>query len=161
MWRPLQRGHSWDRVERLLSEILALLTPGTVTHEGVTTQAPVEVWQAALDELLVERRPTLDLPLTSHGYLVAMVAGRARKDANRARSDAEALARGETPIGWSPAHASPAAQPTAPAGAERLRDLNGDLATLRRLAKFNPNVHDADIARIESEIAALSGRSPQ
>lgn len=104
LWRPLARGHSWDRVERILAELLPHLQAETVTLDGRTVPAPLSHWQAALDELLVERRPTLDLPLTSHNYLLAMVAGQARK-----------AARTPTPAPtYSAAHA-PAAPPVAPA----------------------------------------------
>ena len=74
MFRPPQRGHSLDRVERLLGELLEPIEAGRVKVNGRNWPAPVEVWKAALDQM-ISRRDKLTLPVKNHNYLFEVVAG--------------------------------------------------------------------------------------
>ncbi len=78
LFRPVGRALTWDRVERLLGELLPPIAEAKVERHGRTWPAPLDYWSMALDEML-GRRDTLVLPLKSHGYLFEIVAGYANK----------------------------------------------------------------------------------
>lgn len=98
--RPPKRTLTWEKVARLLDELLTLYDSGKVTRDGITTATTDAVWIAALAETR-DAAPRLDLPLTDHGYLMAVLAGMARK----AQRAGDAVKRGETAVGYSAAHA--------------------------------------------------------
>lgn len=68
------RALALDRIERLLAELLPMIGAARVERHGRAWAAPALVWEQALDEILAKRH-TLRLPLTSHGYLLEIVAG--------------------------------------------------------------------------------------
>ena len=78
LFRPPKRGHTIDRVAKLLGELLELIDAGKVRRHGRDWPASVPVWQAAIDAVL-DRRATLDLPLRDHAYLIAIVASMSDK----------------------------------------------------------------------------------
>lgn len=94
MFRSGQRALAFDRVERLLSELLPLLTSETVMRAGLTRPAPIALWQQGL-ERMVELRNThkLQLPLKSHGYLLEIVAALAESQGAAAERQTEAQRR--------------------------------------------------------------------
>lgn len=98
--RPPKRTLTWEKVARLLDELLSLYDRGSVTRDGITTATSDAVWIAALAETR-DAAPRLDLPLNDHGYLMAVLAGMARK----AQRAGDAVKRGETTVGYSAAHA--------------------------------------------------------
>lgn len=98
--RPPKRTLTWEKVARLLDELLTIYDSGKVTRDSITTPTTDAVWIAALAETR-DAAPTLDLPLEGHGYLMAVLAGMARK----AQRAGDAVKRGETAVGYSAAHA--------------------------------------------------------
>lgn len=98
--RPPKRTLTWEKVARLLDDLLTVYDRGNVTRDGITTATSDAVWVAALAETR-DAAPRLDLPLTDHGYLMAVLAGMARK----AQRAGDAVKRGETAVGYSAAHA--------------------------------------------------------
>ena len=98
--RPPKRTLTWEKVARLLDELLTVYDRGNVTRDGITTATSDAVWIAALAETR-DAAPRLDLPLTDHGYLMAVLSGMARK----AQRAGDAVKRGETAVGYSAAHA--------------------------------------------------------
>lgn len=119
--RPPKRTLTWEKVARLLDELLTAYDSGKVTRDGITTPVTDAVWIAALAETR-DAAPRLDLPLTDHGYLMAVLAGMARK----AQRAGDAVKRGETAVGYSAAHA--------PADLRKdsaeLREISADLRTV-------------------------------
>ena len=110
--RPPKRTLTWEKVARLLDELLTAYDRGTVSRDGATTAVTDALWIAALAETR-DAAPRLDLPLTDHGYLMAVLAGMARK----AQRAGDAVKRGETTVGYSAAHApaqAPASVPHEP-----------------------------------------------
>lgn len=80
LFRPMQRALTWDRVEKLLAELLEPIQAAQVTRNGIVRPAPVEYWKEALDQVLTNRAK-LNLPLKSHGYLFEIVANMSGKAA--------------------------------------------------------------------------------
>lgn len=88
LFRPDSRALSWERVARLLRELLAPIQAGRITRDGRQWAAPMDLWVQALDQVLEDRvAGKLNLPLKSHGYLFAVVSGLAGK--GEARSEAQ------------------------------------------------------------------------
>lgn len=101
LFRPSGRGLTWDRVEKLLDELVSAISAAEVTRNGRSWVAPVDYWKQALDQMLMGR-DKLTLPMKTHGYLfeiVADIANRAegkrereRERAPRVRDPASAVA---------------------------------------------------------------------
>jgi len=101
LFRPAQRALSSSRAATILEDLLPMILEAKITWRGVWYPAPVEYWRQAMDEMIVGR-DRLTLPLKSHGYLLAIIAGYAAK-ADSANEQARiARGRGETPIGIPP-----------------------------------------------------------
>lgn len=85
LFRPAKRALSFERIEKLVTELQPMLESKTVTRKGVTYAAPTPVWQQAFAQLIELRdQGKLELPLTNHNFLVAVIAGIAAKAANQA-----------------------------------------------------------------------------
>lgn len=104
LFRPEKRALSWDRAARLLTEISDMIQAGRIERHGRLWAAPVEAWRDAITEML-NRRDKLTLPLDGHGYLLAIIEGRASKTEAREETRTEQTRR----------HA-PDRKPNAPAG---------------------------------------------
>ena len=146
--RPPKRTLTWEKVARLLDELLTVYDRGSVTRDSITTATTDAVWIAALAETR-DAAPRLDLPLTDHGYLMAVLSGMARK----AQRAGDAIKRGETTVGYSAAHApverrEPDAGPTAlPEDAvftERRYDVLAAIGNLKMGKRTPAPVFDPD-----------------
>ncbi len=102
LFRPAHRQLSLDRLASLLGELLPMIQDGKVERAGRIWPAPLDVWKAALEDMIA-KRDKLTLPLKSHGYLLEIIAGQASKADAAAEAGKETAARGITPVG---AHAS-------------------------------------------------------
>lgn len=119
LFKPGTRAMSHGRTVKLVEELLPDLERGAVTHRGREWRAPIDVWQAAIEQMLAQR-DKLVLPMKSHGYLVEIVVGladkaeaaqeRDREADRRARRSTVEVAAAETPL---------AAAPAAPQGPSR------------------------------------------
>lgn len=78
LFRPPARELSMQRVAALAETLLPTIAAGRVQRQGRTWAAPLDAWLAALDTVIAARDAgTLKLPLKSHGYLLAIIAGQA------------------------------------------------------------------------------------
>ncbi len=76
LFRAPSRALAFDRADKLMAELLPMLTNGTVTRDTLTRPAPLPLWQQGLERMLELRNTNkLQLPLKSHGYLLEIVAG--------------------------------------------------------------------------------------
>jgi len=96
LFAPAKRQIGWDRVEKLLGEVVEMMESGRVTRAGASYATPLDYWQAALDALFA--MPTLRRPLKSHGLLLEILVGLAGKADARAEQQRIASGRGETPV---------------------------------------------------------------
>jgi len=88
LFRPAERGLSWDKATRLLVDLQEAMSAAQVSRHGRVWAAPLDYWRMALDQIL-DARPTLTLPLKTHGYLFEIVAGIAQKAEARAEQTEE------------------------------------------------------------------------
>ena len=94
LFRAPKHGLTWDRAARLLEELNTAIAAGQITRHGQDWPAPLDYWKSALDQVL-DARPTLTLPLKTHGYLYEVVLGHSRK-ATEARATREERAAEQT-----------------------------------------------------------------
>lgn len=78
LFRPPKRQLSWERVATLLTDLALPIAEARLERGGRVWPAPLEVWRAALEEI-VTKRDKLTLPLKSNGYLFEIVVGLAHK----------------------------------------------------------------------------------
>lgn len=82
MFRSKGRSLAFERVEKLLQELLPMITNGQVSRGGIDRAAPQAAWEAGIRQMLDARDAgKLTLPLKSHGYLLEIVAGMAERAA--------------------------------------------------------------------------------
>lgn len=92
---PKQRLTSAKKL-KLLQQLLPDLERKTIAHKGRDWPAPLDAWAQAFDQMLERRAAgTLELPMKSHGYLYAILAGMADKTeaAHEAKRDEDARLR--------------------------------------------------------------------
>lgn len=102
--RPARQRLTWEKTERLLTELLDVYDAGAVVRDRVRHPLSDDVWLAALAAVR-DAVPTLSLPLDGHGYLFAILASMSQKAQQLAEREQAARARGDTPVGYSAAHA--------------------------------------------------------
>lgn len=147
---PAGRRVAMGKLARLLRELTARVTAGTVQRGRETLPAPPEAWAHGLEEVLAAREAgTLVLPLSGHGYLDEVVF----------RTQAKAVAQGRraaTPLHPShqPAVAAPAAVPGTAAASER-QELMSRRSGLERL---HVTTSGALAAALRAQIAAVDAR---
>lgn len=88
LFRPAQRALSWDRIEKILGELVEAIQRGHIERHGRHWPAPAEYWSAAIDQMLATRE-RLQLPLKGHGYLYEIVAGFGNKAESRVEAQRE------------------------------------------------------------------------
>jgi hypothetical protein len=94
MFRAPGRALAFDRVEKLLGELLPALEKQTVTRNGLTRACPVALWQAGFERMVDQRdNGKLQLPLKSHGYLLEIVAALADQAGAKEEKAQEASVR--------------------------------------------------------------------
>ena len=80
LFRPDKRRLSLARTVALFMELAPDIERGAVTRKGRDWPAPLQVWRAAIEQVLGNRdKGTLTLPLASHGYLYEVIVGLADK----------------------------------------------------------------------------------
>lgn len=80
LFAPAKNRMSIARKVKLLMELVPLVEAGEVERRGRNWRASHEDWRAAIDQVLAQRDARkLTLPLTSHGYLLEVLASLADK----------------------------------------------------------------------------------
>lgn len=70
LFRPSKTALTFDRMAKLLNEILPDIERGAINRDRVEYPAPAEAWIYGFREMLAKRNSgSLKLPLKSHGYL--------------------------------------------------------------------------------------------
>ena len=101
MHKPQKQALTLRKKVRIVAQLLPDLRRGAITHKGRDWAAPPESWQRAIEQMVAARAAgRLDLPLSGHGYLYAILAGMADK----AEASAEAQREAERKTGAAAAH---------------------------------------------------------
>ncbi len=139
---PPGRAMAWGKCARVIEELIAMVEPGTVQRgHGVSRAAPGWLWAVAMDEVAAMREEgDLALPLKGHGLLEEICYRLAGKAEGKKEAQAQASARGETPVGWHPSHRpaiskTPPSHPLPGVDVPRTspRDASGEPISLREL----------------------------
>lgn len=130
LFRSKGRALAHDRADRLMAELLPLLDAGTVVRNGNTRAAPLELWRAALEQMVELRNADkLQLPLKSHGYLLEIVFAAAERGAAKAERQVEETRR----------------------TGEHRRTANANLERLDRLSRIRGDFQNGLIDRDQAE----------
>lgn len=103
--RPRQRSMTWEKTARLLTEVLDMIDAGYVVVDGQRHAATRELWIEACAAVKDASTKTLTLPLDGHGYILRILVSLSTKARAAGVRQSESIARGETPVGYSAAHA--------------------------------------------------------
>ena len=76
LFRPAKTALTFERMAKLLGELLPDMERGAISRNGLEYPAPPEAWLYGFRELLARRNTgSLKLPLKSHGYLYEVISG--------------------------------------------------------------------------------------
>ena len=76
LFRPAKTALTFERMAKLLGELLPDMERGAISRNGLEYPAPPEAWLYGFRELLSRRNTgSLKLPLKSHGYLYEVISG--------------------------------------------------------------------------------------
>ena len=76
LFRPAKTALTFERMAKLLGELLPDMERGAISRNGLEYPAPPEAWLYGFRELLARRNAgSLKLPLKSHGYLYEVISG--------------------------------------------------------------------------------------
>lgn len=80
LFSPAKQRLTLRKKVRLIQQLLPDLQRQAVTHRGRDWPVPMDAWAAGIEQMLAARDAgRLDLPMASHGYLYAILAGLADK----------------------------------------------------------------------------------
>lgn len=103
MFRPSGRTLALDKANRLMAELLPMLTSQTVDVGGSSSAATHAIWQRGLERMVALRNSNkLELPLQSHDDLLRIVADLA---ASGAAGPERQMEIGRQPVKSTPQHA--------------------------------------------------------
>lgn len=87
LFTPARQRLTLAKQVKLLKQLLPDLKRQAITHKGRDWNVPLQAWDLAISQMLAARDAgRLDLPMTGHGYLYAILAGMA----DRVEGSAEA-----------------------------------------------------------------------
>lgn len=112
LFTPEKQRLTLRKKVRLIQQLLPDLQREAITHKGRDWPAPLANWGRAIEQMLATRSAgRLDLPMTGHGYLYAVIAGMADKVEALAEREAEEVKRHgprvATVSGAAPVHTNP------------------------------------------------------
>lgn len=82
LFRPAEKALSFDRVAKLLNELLPLIQQSEFKRNHQVYAATVDVWIDGINQVLANRHQ-LRLPLNGHGYLLEIMVNLSLKSAVR------------------------------------------------------------------------------
>lgn len=105
LFSPVKTAMRYERIAVLLNELVSMINSSQVHRDGTVFAAPLDYWINAMNEVLARRdAEALRLPLTSHGYLIEIIAGYSRKADAAAESIREKQRAGYAGMGANPSH---------------------------------------------------------
>lgn len=90
LFSPEKQRLTLRKKVRIIQQLLPDLVRHAITHKGRDWSAPPEAWQQAIEQMLAARQAgRLQLPMSGHGYLYAILAGMADKHEAQAEQQSE------------------------------------------------------------------------
>jgi hypothetical protein len=88
LFRPAKHNMTPKRAEAALNELVPMIVSGTFVRNGSTYTAPRDAWAAGM-QAVFDNRGTIKPPLTSHAYLLTVMARQvdSARDADLAAQD--------------------------------------------------------------------------
>lgn len=94
LFTPERQSLTLRKKVLLIEQLLPSLQRGVLTYKGREWTAPLAAWAQAIEQMLTARAAgRLDLPMTGHSYLFAIVAGLADKQEAHAERASETSRR--------------------------------------------------------------------
>lgn len=87
-FKPAKNQLSMNRFARIIGELLPMIKAAQIERNGRVLSAPLVYWEQAFETMWASR-DGLILPLTTHGYLLKIIAGYADKDEGKKEKQAE------------------------------------------------------------------------
>jgi hypothetical protein len=88
LFKPAKRALSLSKLEKMLTELVPIVTAGKVTVQGTDYPAPQAYFRQAMETMLASRE-SLTLPLSNHRYLFKVIAGYTQKANGQAEKQNE------------------------------------------------------------------------
>lgn len=113
LFAPAKSQMSHGRIASLIREITPEIRDAQVRYDGTAYPAPLDYWMRAFDTAVEQSHiGRLATPLTSHGWLRAVIAGYARKADSQVETTRERQRAGHAGYGTAPERQAPVtAQP--------------------------------------------------
>lgn len=81
LFKPDKRTLRWARMLKLTRELVPMIKDAQLTRNRLTYVVPPSAWAEAMETLVDNPPPTLQLPLKGNGYLLGMLANGAEQRA--------------------------------------------------------------------------------
>lgn len=95
LFAPRKQALTWARKRKLLAELVPLIEAQSIRRKNRDWPAPHAAWISAIRTMLDSR--SMELPLTTHGYLLQILAGEADKAEAQREREIEGERRAVTP----------------------------------------------------------------
>ncbi|VFR34684.1 hypothetical protein ANDA3_3763 [plant metagenome] len=107
LFAPAKSRMSYGRVANLVSEISPAMRAAEVTRHGRAWPAPLDYWRQGFETVLAQAHAgKLSLPLTSHGYLLEIIARMSDRAEAKQETTTEGQRAGHAGVGTAPARAA-------------------------------------------------------
>ena len=94
LFAPAKTRLTVPKQVKIMLQLLPDLERRAITHKGREWAMPLDAWAAGFDQMLAMRDAgRLELPMSGHGYLYAILVGLADKQEGRAEAQLEAARR--------------------------------------------------------------------
>jgi hypothetical protein len=95
LFAPRKQALTWARKRKLLAELMPLIEAQQIRRKGRDWPAPHAAWISAIRTMLDNR--SMELPLTTHGYLLQVIVGEADKAEGQRERETEAERKAAAP----------------------------------------------------------------
>ncbi len=104
LFSPKKAAMRYERVASLVNELVEMIREAQIERNGQVWAAPLAYWQRSLEEVVSRAHAgALRTPLSSHGYLLEVIADQAGRAEANAERQIEAQRAGHAGAGTAPA----------------------------------------------------------
>ena len=104
LFSPKKSAMRYERIASLANELVGMIGKAQIERNDRIYSAPADYWQEAMNEIVMRHHSgSLRVPLTSHGYLLEIIAGYSNKAEAAAEKKLEQQRSGYAGAGRNPA----------------------------------------------------------